>query len=622
MALKNIILIAAFTILFIETGMAANSAHETSSFHSTTCRSDFGSYPVSDGSNAEVISNFIRKQIINLQKNQTALQLTFSNNSPGGYHYTFCQTYAGVPVFASEIVVNVSRKNMIYSIFDDSYDLSDWHVDMTNFEYQNVAAYQAYLKRYFTADITEASKQVVAFDEKTSTPALCYLVKVKGKNGSQRNVLIAKDRIIYEHDDCMYRAAPAAPDSLVSGMVFRPDPLTTAHVIYYAPYAGHDSAYQNYNDSDTYQLNIQREQKSFYANYNGGTFSLSNPYIRLTQLGADPTPPVTSPAPSFNFTRSQSGFLDVMVFYHLNVIRNYVHGLGFNAADTLIMPDPHAFGQDNDFFAEPNNIFYGTGGVPDCQDVDVIIHEYTHFLSWNSNHSNGAGASTQRNGIDEGSADYDATSYSASIDTFKWNWVFNWDGHNGYWDGRIVDDRTVYPATPTVPPGMGIIYKYGEIWSSALMQIWWDIGKGPADSLFFQTLYGLGSNITLPDAAQQYIKADSLLFNGKYHCTIVSDFNQHGLASDSICAVFPAGITAIPDHSDPVRFTAYPDGFRAVATPSDMPVHIDIYDITGQRLISYTSAGGEVKPSLPNGMYIVDVSSGGGHQAFKWMLAR
>jgi hypothetical protein len=67
------------------------------------------------------------------------------------------------------------------------------------------------------------------------------------------------------------RLAPAAaPDSLVTGMVFGPDPLTTAHVHYYAPYQGHDSAYQNYNDSDTYQLNVQREQKSFYADYTAG----------------------------------------------------------------------------------------------------------------------------------------------------------------------------------------------------------------------------------------------------------------------------------------------------------------------------------------------------------------
>jgi hypothetical protein len=310
-----------------------------------------------------------------------------------------------------------------------------------------------------------------------------------------------------------------------------------------------------------------------------------------------------------------------MVFYHLNTIRSYVHSLGFNAADMLIMPDSHAFTQDNDYFSSPDNIYYGTGGVPDCQDADVIVHEYTHFISWNANHSNGIGASSERNSVDEGSADYDAASYSASIDTFKWNWVFNWDGHNEFWPGRVVDDYTVYPIQPTVSGAMGI-YKYAQTWSSALMEIWWDIGKGPADSLFFQTLYGLGGNITLPDAAQQYIKADSLLFNGQYHCRIVHDFHDHGLASDTACGLFPLGITAVAGQPGLINFTAYPDGFKALAVQSDMPVSIDLYDITGQRLATYNNVNTEIKPSLPDGIYIVNVTAGGIHQAYKWALVK
>lgn len=593
-------------------------AGEKVDFKSTTCRSDFGSYGVSDGSSAEAIKDFVQKRISNLGIKQASIQLTFSNHSPGGYHYTFCQTYMGIPVFSSDIVINVSRKNQVYSIFDDSYDMSGWKVDMTGFDYRHVPAYQSYLRQYFGDDVSAIAKQMIAYDQKANTPELCYLVNLKDKRGHQRDILMARDRILYEHDACMYRAAPLpTQDSLVTGMVFRPDPLTSAHVLYYAPYQGHDSAYQNFNDSDTYQLNVQREQKSFYASYDTGVFSLSNQYIQLQTLGSDIIAPVTSTTPSFNYTRSEDGFLDVQVFYHLNVIRSYVHSLGFAIADTLLIPDPHAFGQDNDYFSPPNNIYYGTGGVPDCQDADVIVHEYTHFLSWNANQSNGGSASTERNGVDEGSADYDATSYSASIDTFHWYWVFNWDGHNEYWPGRVVNDETVYPNTPT-SPGLSTIYKYGEIWSSSLMQIYWDIGKGPADSLFFQTLYGLASNITLLDAAEQYIKADSLLFDGRYHCTIIRDFNQHGLATDRVCGTFPLSVENLANQL-PFSFTAYPDGFLiAVSTPGT-PVDVTLYDIAGQRLATYHNVTTEIKPDyLPAGIYVIDVSAAGQHQGYKW----
>jgi hypothetical protein len=597
------------------------AVYESKPFRANTCRSDFGSYALTDGSSAEVVRDFITGQIPNLQNKQTALNLTFSTTSPGGYHYTFCQTYQGVPVFGAEVRVNVSRQNQVYSIFDDSYDMSKWKVNMTDFDYQNSPAYQAYVRQYFSGEINQTAKHVVAYDESAGNPEFCYLITVKDKSGHQRDVLLARDRIIYEHDACMYRAPAPAVDSLVTGMVFKPDPLTTAHAVYYGPYLGVDSMYQNFNDMDTPALNLQREQKSFYASYDNGVFSLSNQYIQLGQLGSDQIPPVTSPTPTFNYTRSQNGFLDVMVFYHANVIRDYVHSLGFNAADVLVTADSHASTQDNDFFAEPNSIFYGTGGVPDCQDADVIIHEYTHFLSWNANQSNGVGASSQRNSVDEGSADYNATSYSASIDTFRWYNMFSWDGHNPYWPGRLVNDRTVYPSIPNAP-GLNGIYKYSVIWSSALMEIWWDIGRGPADSLFFQTLYGLGSNITLRDAAQQYIKADSVLFSGQYHCTIERAFYNHGLASDTACGLYPLAVSEVVSQSDFAKFTAYPDGFKAVAAEGNTPLNIDLYDIAGQRISSYTNVTGEIKPDLPNGIYIVDVSAAGAHQAFKWALVR
>ena len=623
MNLKKKIILLLFVVFAAKIMMAGAPPAETASkpFHGSTCRTDFGSYAVSDGSSPEVVSDFITRHIPNLQGKQASLQLVFSNTSPGGYHYTFCQVYNGIPVFGSEVMVNVSRKNQVYSIFDDSYDMSKWKVNLTNFDHQNVAAYQSYLKQYFAGDISQISKTVIAYDESTSTPEFCQLVNLRDQAGHQREVLMARDRIIYEHDACMYHAPPPPVDSLVTGMVFRPDPLTTAHTVYYGPFLGVDSMFQNFNDADTPALNLQRVQESFYATYDNGVFSLSNQYVQLVQLNSDPTPPVTSTTPTFNYTRSQNGFLDVMVYYHLNVMRSYIHGLGFNAGDNLVMPDSHALTIDNDYFNPPNNIFYGTGNVPDCQDADVIIHEYTHFLSWNSNHSNGTGASSQRNSVDEGSADYNGTSYSASIDTFGWYKMFTWDGHNQYWPGRSVNDPTVYPAVPTAP-GLNNVYKYSVIWSSALMQIWWDIGRGPADSLFFQMLYGLGGNITLPDAAQQYILADSLLFNGQYHCTIVSAFRDHGLASDPACGVYPLAVAEIVSRNEFVKFTAYPDGFKAVAAEPNTPLNIDLYDIAGRHLASYVNTDTEIKPELPDGIYIVNVSSAGAHQAFKWALVK
>ena len=598
-------------------------------FRSTTCHTDFGSYPVSDGSSRKAILDFIRSYLPFEQDKPNQYELTFSNTSPGGYHYTFRQLYAGIPIFNSEIMVNVSRKNRIYSIFDNSYDISKWKVVLTDFNYQNVPAFQAFIKQYFPYPITVTANRVIAYEESSNTPLLVYLVTVTDGRGHTRDALVACDHIVYQCDDLMHHhPTPVPSDSTVSCMVNRPDPLTTAHVVYFASYMGQDSAYQNFEspggilDSCTVQLDTQRVQRTITTDFVNDTFYLSSHYIQLANPEGLGFTPVTSATPSFDFYRCEEGFGDVMVFYHLNTIRSYLHGLGFTSADTPITADPHFYTQDDDFFDhQSNTVYYGTGGVPDAEDADVIVHEYTHFISWNSNHSNGSGASAERNSVDEGSADYDAASYSASIDTFKWNYVFNWDGHNEYWPGREVNDMTVYPTRPT-SCGVQSIYQYAETWSSSLMQIWWAIGRGPADSLFFQTLYGLGGNIHLTDAAQQYIKADSILFDGRYHCTITGIFNQHGLAYDSTCSgEWPLGVANVPAQPSLFRFNAYPDGFTALSA-SNMPVDIALYDISGRILASYTDVTTEIKPNLPDGIYIVDVSTGGLHQAFKWALVK
>ncbi len=587
-------------------------------FKSTTSRSDFGRYQL-ERNDAAAVAVFLKGKLENLKTKNADILLKYVKHSPGGSHYTFSQSWMGLPVFSSDILVNVDHNNQVYSLFDDSYDMSAWSADIAAFDYERVPGFSTYVTVNGMTEAAREVKQVIAYDETVNAPQLCYQVELR-HNGRLRYVLVGRDRVIYERDGAMYKPA-AAPDSLVSGMIFRPDPLTTAHTVYYGSYLGHDSAYQNFNDVDTPQLNLQRVAVPFTASYQAGTFSLQNRYVQMQSLGSS-TPPVTSVSPMFNYTRSQDGFLDVMVYYHLSTMRRYIHDLGFDMADTLVTPDAHAFAADNSYFTQPQSIMYGTGGVPDAQDADVVVHEYTHFLSWNANQSNGFGASSQRQSIDEGLGDYNASSYSASIDTFGWYRMFSWDGHNEYWHGRFVNDPTVYPVVPNTA-GLNGIYKYSVIWSSALMQLYFDLGRATTDSLVYECMYGLAANITLPDAAHQLILVDSTLYGGKNHCIIVRDLHDHGLASDIAgCGIYPAGVAAVSG-VDQFRFISYPDRFRIESSEPGADMEVVLYDIAGQRVSSYHHVNGDVKPEgLPPGIYIVAANAGAESKAFKWVLLR
>jgi hypothetical protein len=621
---KRKLVLAILSIGMVYTAFALNPAHTPSQkeFRTIPARTDFGSYPIEDASSSEDVAAFITHQSANLQSKVSGLTLEHSSSSLAAYHYTFTQTYNGIPVYASSITVNASKKNVVFSVFDGSYDLSKWKVATVPFDYQRMTAYQTYVKLYFLNDKKEIAKQSIAYVEQTKTPVFCYDVTISDMAGHQRELLISIDGIIYEHDMTMHYTAP---DSTVTGMVFSPDPLTTAHV----PWSGVNGLYDNHNDSDVVVLNAQRQLVHFKANYDSisGIFSLSNKYIQEQGFGGTGIYPVTSTTPDFSFMRSNSGFEDVMVFYHLNVMRSYIHDLGFTCADTFVVVDPDGNFSDDSHFTVPMGgslpqINFGTGGVPDAQDADVVIHEYTHFLSWRSNGTN-SGGSNERLGLDEGMADYNGASYSKGIDPYNSDWFFNFDGHNEYWDGRIVNDMTVYPSLPTAYSVGGTIYAYGTLWASAMMTIWGHLGRGVTDSLAYEAMYSFGGNTTLPEAAQMVVDADCQLFNGAHFNTLWNDFRLHGLGSNlKNCQGYPAAVNDISDPLSAITFISRPESFRVLVPQSEINFRIDIYDMTGQKISSYQNVTADIIPSLPNGIYAIDVSSGGVHRSFKWALVR
>ena len=180
--------------------------------------------------------------------------------------------------------------------------------------------------------------------------------------------------LVYERDTRSF----SLPDSQVVGNIFRPDPLTTAQVAYSNPY------FDNSNATNA-SLDAQMQQVVFNATFDGINFILENQFVRIKELDLPTANPVTSSTPSFLYNRSQDGFEDVNAFYHINEFQKYVSQLGFDIANGMVDVDTHGFnGSDNSYFspnANPQRLIFGTGGVDDAEDADVLVHEYGHFLS-------------------------------------------------------------------------------------------------------------------------------------------------------------------------------------------------------------------------------------------------
>lgn len=304
-----------------------------------------------------------------------------------------------------------------------------------------------------------------------------------------------------------------------SGFVFNPDPLTSAQQNY-------GGSWRDLNDADNTELNGQRVTRPLRSiTQQTSTYSLTGPFVRILDFELPISVPVTSTTPEgFVYTRSQQGFEDVMVYAHIDSCQRHIQSLGFmNIQNTQVSVDPHGLGGDDNshFLPSTNRIAFGEGGVDDAEDVDVIWHEYGHAIQYGQVSNWGGGESGS---LGEGFGDYWAGSYSAITNTFRREWVYNWDGHNEFWSGRILNSSSTYPS------GMGSsIHSNGQIWSRALMDIWDACGRTVTDRVVLQGQFAVGNGVTYPTLANAILNADVLLYQGIHLNQIFTAFQNRGI---------------------------------------------------------------------------------------------
>lgn len=556
-------------------------------YKNTNCRSSFVKVKLNGDNAASTIEKYISSTFENMQDRRCALKFNYVNESPGGLHYSFTQMFEGIPVFQSEIKVNTDRKGYIHSIFDNSYDTRSWRL---------------------TASGTNENA-VIAIDPNTNEPVIAQRSVIDHK----LETLTSSGTVIYQSDiNCYFQ------DSIVSGKVFNPDPLTTAGQTY-----DKNGTYNNNNGGDAAWLDSQEQIVNFVARFDSGVFHLENQFVRLTNYDtvAPEVPVVTSAIPQFNFNRSQSGFQDVNAYYHITHYHDYIHNLGFNCADSLIDVDTHALLADNSFFAPdntPHRLYFGIGGVPDAEDADVVVHEYGHSISFTA--APGSNVGLERRSLDEAFGDYNAASYSRSLNTFNDQWVYNWDGHNEYWSGRIMNSHGTYPDSVNTS-----IYHNGQIWSAVLFSLNGDIGRGATDSLILQAHYSFAQNMSMGDAAILLLDADTILNNGAYACPILNRLLEHTFISHDAAAARCATV-GIETHNNNA-FAFYQNG-NSFILQSDEPgkMRIQILGITGQQVVPVIEENHSIysyqNPNLPSGIYLVNVLSDNSSGTFKWIKAK
>jgi hypothetical protein len=231
----------------------------------------------------------------------------------------------------------------------------------------------------------------------------------------------------------------------------------------------------------------------------------------------------------FLFKRADHAFKEVMVYFHIDRVQRYIQTLGFtNILNKPIKVNIQGRTDDNsDYSPVTKGLRFGTGGVDDAEDAEIILHEYGHAIQ--DDQVPGFGASDEGGAMGEGFGDYLAASFFADHKPVRLQpCVGTWDAVSYSGDEppslRRLDSNKKYPRDVK-----GEVHDDGEIWSACLWQIRVALGGRAADKLILAHHFLLTPQSGFEEAAKALMTTDQQLNQGRNVEVVRDIFVRRGI---------------------------------------------------------------------------------------------
>ncbi len=316
---------------------------------------------------AEIVSDYLKMNsaLLGLKGDGSDLSLMSAKPSLAGYHYRYQQMWQGVPVYASQVLINIRRDGVISSVS------SDYKTNMnisTTPSLSASAAQDIAIKEIGVVSFTGDPTTEIIIYAQNITPTLCWLVTIPADRplGDWQVFVNASNGSITakRNDMCFVDGA---------GMVFNPNPIVSTQ----------NAGLRDSSNRD-YPILTNARFPMVLRNLNppsGGYYYLSGTFVNTTPTSGRAR--FTSPD-SFNFTRSNPKFEETMAYFQIDTCARFYRTLGFDSLmDYSIGLAVNGTTDDNSWFTpSQRRITYGSGGVDDAEDGDVIIHEYGHATQY------------------------------------------------------------------------------------------------------------------------------------------------------------------------------------------------------------------------------------------------
>lgn len=446
-------------------------------------------------------------QLLGLSAGLNELRVSRSFDSLTGKHVVYQQVYNGLPVFGGDLGVHLGKDLAVNLV---NADLKPISVRKSLPVFPNSAgALRSAIAKVGPKNeevlLPSAQKGVII---QSGAPVAVWKINFKTKSPAgawEVFVDATNSKVLSYRNNAEYLDG--------AGLVFDPNPVATSGI-----------AGLTYNDSrvDPQRINVtlQGLDGSGFLQGTYASTAISGSISRINQTNN-----------VFSFSHTTSAFHEVMAYYHVDTIQRYLQSLGFNNINNRqIAIDVDGISEDNSFF-DPGSgsLTFGTGGVPDAEDADVIWHETGHAIqhaqvdNWGATEEGGA--------MGEGWGDYWAGSHGAGIGpnspawdvyTFKWDAISYNPGNPAFL--RRLDSPRKYPE------GMdGEVHDDGEIWSATLWKVRAVVGKTRADKTILESHFALSSTSGFTDAALAIIEANKNLYAGADEAAIRNVFASQGI---------------------------------------------------------------------------------------------
>ena len=477
-----------------------------------------GLIPIPGARTAEQAANVFLEAFhgaLGLTAGLTEIERDRTVDSLTGHHVIYHQVYQGLPVFQGEIGIHVDQ---------------NLNVVLVNHDLKPIRAIAPVFPPRHPERAVQAAQRAVPGEADPAHPA-AYQAGVLVSDGTPSSAWRVNVHTVSPSGswDVYVDASSGRVTSFTNRLVYA---TGSALIFTDNPVQSSGDPYLFYDINQTLPL-VQAQRKNLTllgldgSGYLTGQYADTSPSSNISRA--------YSQTGQFNFSYTDPRFEETMAYYHTDAMERYIQGLGFTNVDNRkVQINVDGTTEDNSWY-DPvtRQITFGSGGVPDAQDADIVYHENAHAIQYNQVPD--FGETHEGGSMVEGFGDYWDGSHEALVGGPK---SPGWDIFVGKWDATAYN-----PGDPAYlrrldskkhfPEDMDYVnfdtHMDGEIWSACLWLIRGICGKTRTDKMVLESHFYLDGMAGFVDGAEAILEANATLYGSANQSQIRQVFVDRGI---------------------------------------------------------------------------------------------